>query len=96
MHIRVTPAQVKPDKRDEANAIMRDLFAAYRASGGFQGGYAASDESGEGMAVTLWDSEEAALAATERARAILARLGPLMEDGHPPRPPRAYPVTVQA
>jgi len=96
MYIRVTPAQVKPEKRDEADAVMRDLFAHYRQAGGFHGGYAASDAaSGEGMAVTLWDSAAAAETATALARAILARLAPLMADGRPPQPPRAYAVTVQ-
>jgi len=96
MHIRVTPARIRPDKRGEADAVMRDLFAAYREAGGFQGGYAASDpSSGEGLAVTLWDSEAAARAATAQARAILARLGSLMADGQPPPPPRAHEVTVQ-
>lgn len=96
MHIRVTPARITPDKRAEADAVMRDLFAHYRQAGGFQGGYAASDPaSGEGMAVTLWDSAAAAETATAQARAILARLAPLMADGQPPQPPRAHEVTVQ-
>jgi len=67
MHIRVTPGTMQPGKIQEANAIIEELFALYRQAGGFRGGYLGGDDrSGEGIVVTLWDSEEAALAAIER------------------------------
>ena len=97
MHIRVTPASVQPGKVQETVPIMRELFDRYRQSGGFRGGYLAADErSGEGMAVTLWDSEEAAQTATQGAGQTLAKLGPLMASGQTPVPPRAYEVLLHS
>ena len=96
MHIRVTPGHLHPDKMQEAVGIIQEAFVAYRQAGGFQQGYLAADEqSGEGMVVTLWDSEAAAQAATQQAGPILAKLGPLMVSGQTPVPPRAYEVLLQ-
>ena len=96
MHIRVTPGTMQPGKMPEATAVVEELFALYRQSAGFQGGYLGGDDrSGEGMVVTLWDSEAAALAAVEQHRAILAKLGPLTVTGQVPVPPRAYEVLLK-
>ena len=97
MHIRVTPGTMQPDKMAEATAVIRELFDLYRQSGGFQGGYLGGDEqSGEGVVVTLWDSEEAARTAVEQNRATMARLGPLSATGQVPVPPRAYEILLQS
>ena len=97
MHIRVTPGTMQPGKIQEANAVTAELFALYRQAGGFQGGYLGADEqTGEGVVVTLWDSEAAALAAIEQYRTIMAKLGPLMVTGQAPVPPRAYEVLLHS
>lgn len=97
MHIRVTPGSIQPGKVQEALAILRDIFDGYRQAGGFRHGYAAMDErSGEGMVVTLWDSAEAAQAATQQSGQTMAKLGPLMVSGQPPVPPRAYEVQLES
>ncbi len=96
MHIRVTPGQLHPGKTQEATAIMQEVFTAYRQAGGFQQGYlAGDDQSGEGVVVTLWDSEDAARTAVQQAGPVLAKLGPLMVSGQTPVPPRAYEVLLQ-
>jgi len=96
MHIRVTPGQIQPAKVQESLTVMRELFAAYREGVGFRQGYVAIDEgSGEGMVVTLWDSEERALAATRRTGPLLAKLGPLTVAGQTPVPPRAYEILLE-
>ena len=97
MYIRVTPGSMQPGKVREANAVIEELFALYRQAGGFQRGYLGADErTGEGMVVTLWDSEAAALAAIEQYRTITAKLGPLMATGQAPVPPRAYEVLLHS
>ncbi len=97
MHIRVTPGSMQPDKVQEALAVIGEMFAAYRQGEGFQHGYAAVDEqSGEGMVVTLWDSEQAAQAASQQARQLLTKLAPLMVSGQTPTIPRAYKVQLES
>lgn len=81
---------------DEATAVIDELFAAYRNSGGFRQGYLGADrQSGEGMVVTLWDSEEQALAANQQVGGILAKLAPLTVLGQTPVPARAFEVLTQ-
>jgi heme-degrading monooxygenase HmoA len=97
MHLRVTAAQFRPGKMQEGMTIMRELFAAYRQAGGFQKGYVAGDEQGgDGVAVTLWDSEEAAQAAVKQTTQTLAKLAPLMVSGQAPVPPSAHPVLLES
>jgi heme-degrading monooxygenase HmoA len=97
MRIRVTPGKMQPGKMGEANAIMREAFAAYGEAGGFLGGYVGGDDaSGDGYVVTLWESDEAARAGSERARPILARLAAVSADGAAPTPPPSFEVLVQA
>ncbi len=96
MHIRVTPGNIQPDKMQQAQAIVSEIFDGYRQARGFQHGYlAANQQTGEGMVVTLWDSEEAAQAATQQGSHTLAKLGPLMVSGQTPVPPRAYEVLLE-
>lgn len=96
MHIRVTPGSMQPGKVQEALAVIGEILDGYRQAGGFQHGYAAVDEqSGEGMVVTLWDSEEAAQAAAQQAGQALTKLAPLMVSGQTPPIPRAYKVQLE-
>lgn len=61
---------------------MRGAFAVYREAGNFISGDDGGDDAiGEGYVVTLWESDEAAVAAAERARPILARLAGATADG---------------
>ena len=97
MYIRVTPGTIQPGKVQEGVAVIREVFEVYRQAGGFQHGYFAGDQqTGEGMAVTLWDSEEAAQAATQQGSQTLAKLGPLMVSGQTPVPPRTYEVLLES
>ena len=64
MFARVSIIQVKSDKIDEATKIYREnVTPARKAQKGSRGGYLLTDrKTGKGMAITLWDSEEDAIA----------------------------------
>jgi heme-degrading monooxygenase HmoA len=68
MHARVTTVQGDPAKADEGIAGFRDgALPIVREAGGFKGALLLIDrETGKGIALTLWDSEEA-MKATEEA-----------------------------
>jgi len=64
MFARVTRIQVKSDKIDEAIKIYADrVTPARKAQKGSRKAYLLIDrKTGKGMAITLWDSEEVAIA----------------------------------
>ena len=64
MFARVTMFQTKSDKVDEAIKIYKESVSpARKLQKGSRGGYILTDrKTGKGMAITLWDSEEDAIA----------------------------------
>lgn len=57
--VRITTFSVPPGRRDEAIQLTRErLIPRMEAAEGFRGGYWLIDDGGDGIAVTLWDSEE--------------------------------------
>ena len=64
MFARVTMFQTKSDKIDEAIKIYGEsVTPARKAQKGARGGYLLTDrKTGKGMAISLWDSEEDAIA----------------------------------
>ena len=79
-------------------AVLRDMGGDPVPWGGEQvrGQDRRDNQTGEGIVVTLWDSEEAARTAVERNGATMAKLGPLTVTGQTPVPPRAYEVLLHS
>ena len=64
MFARVTTVQVDLNKFDETTGIFRDsVLPAAKTQKGYQGAYLLTDnKTGKGISITLWDSEEDAIA----------------------------------
>ena len=64
MFARVTTVQIKNNTLDETEKIYREsVIPAAKSQKGYQGTYLLADrKTGKGMAFTLWDSEEDAIA----------------------------------
>ena len=64
MYARLTIVQMKPDLLDETIKLYKDgVIPAAKSQKGFRGAYLLSDsKSGKGISITLWDSEEEAIA----------------------------------
>ncbi len=79
MFARVTATQGPPERTAEViRYVQEHIIPAARKERGFKGGYWLGDrKTGKGMALTLWESEEAerasqAMAAQTRAHAVAA------------------------
>jgi len=64
MFVRITRVQIKSNTLDETERIYREsVIPAAKSQKGYQGTYLLADrKTGKGMAFTLWDSEEDAIA----------------------------------
>ena len=64
MFARLTTTQVQADKIDEVLKIMEEsVIPAAKSQEGFRGLYSLADrKTGKGVTISLWDSEEAAIA----------------------------------
>jgi len=69
MFARLTIVQVKIDKQDECVKIFDEgVIPGAKSQKGFCGGYLLTDrETGKGISMTLWDSEEDAIANEQSA-----------------------------
>ena len=69
MFARVTTIQGTPDQAEEAiRMIQEQVIPAARQLPGFKGGYWLADRNtGKGIGITLWESEDAMRASGERA-----------------------------
>lgn len=67
MYARLTSAQIKKDKISEFTQIYNEsVVPAAKAQKGYRGSYVLVDhDTGKGMAITLWESKEDALANEE-------------------------------
>jgi heme-degrading monooxygenase HmoA len=64
MFARLTIVQAKPEKLDETTKIYEEsVIPAAKSQKGYKGGYLLVDrETGKGVSISLWDSEEDAVA----------------------------------
>lgn len=97
MYARVTEINVWPDKVDEAIEIYaKSVVPAAKAQKGFAGVYLLSDKpTGRGLAITLWESQEDALA-NEHNRYYQEQLIKFIEFFRSPPIREGYEVSVRA
>ena len=97
MYARVTTTRIQPGKIEEALGIARDSIApAAKKQRGFEGFLLLTDpQTGKGIAITLWETEED-LKASEEGGYYREQLGKLAEvlAGQPDR--EVYKVGVRA
>ena len=67
MFARVTVSQIKVDKVDETIKIVEEsVLSAAKSQKGYRGAYLFTDrKTGKGLMISLWDSEEDAVASEE-------------------------------
>lgn len=69
MHARVSTYSGTPDQMEEGIRNFEGLTEALRGLDGFDGAYLLTDPgSGKAITITLWSSEDAVQASTERAK----------------------------
>jgi heme-degrading monooxygenase HmoA len=97
MFARLTIVQVKVDKMDETIKIYEDsVVPAAKSQKGFQGTYLLTDRNtGKGIACTLWDSEEDAIA-NEQSGYYQEQVGKFKDLFTAPPVQEGYEVSVQA
>ena len=97
MYARLTIVQSKPDLIDEIAKIYEDsVIPAAKSQKGFRGAYLLSDsKSGKGVSITLWDSEEEAIA-NEKSGYYQDQVNIFKEYFTAPPVREGYEVSVQA
>ena len=97
MHARLTIVQIKPDLIDEIAKLYEDsVIPAAKSQKGFRGAYLLSDsKSGKGVSITLWDSEEEAIA-NEKSGYYQDQVNKFKEYFTAPPVREGYEVSVQA
>ena len=96
MFARVTTVQIKSNTLDETEKIYREsVIPAAKSQKGYQGTYLLADrKTGKGMAFTLWDSEEDAIA-NEQSGYYRAQLDKFKDVFAAPPIRQGYEVIVQ-
>ena len=96
MFVRIVKSRMKVDRLAEAGRIFRaTVFPLCRKQRGFKGGYFLSDpKTGETMAMTFWESEDAMLA-TEASRFFQEQLTRFVPFYVKPPIRESYEMTVQ-
>jgi len=97
MLARVTIVQVDLNKFDETIGIYRDsVIPAAKSQKGYRGAYLLTDrKTGKGISITLWDSEEDAIA-NEQSGYYQEQLGKFKDFFTAPPVREGYEVSVQA
>jgi len=97
MFARVTLVQVDLNKFDETIGIYRDsVIPAAKSQKGYRGAYLLTDrKTGKGISMTLWDSEEDAIA-NEQSGYYQEQLGKFKDFFTAPPVREGYEVSVQA
>jgi heme-degrading monooxygenase HmoA len=97
MFARLTIVQIKADKMDETIKTYEDsVVPAAKSQKGFQGTYLLTDRNtGKGIACTLWDSEEDAIA-NEQSGYYQEQIGKFKDVFTAPPVQEGYEVAVQA
>lgn len=96
MFARVTMVQVDLNKFDETIGIFRDsVIPAAKSQNGYQGSYLLTDrKTGKGISITLWDSEENAIA-NEQSGYYQEQLGKFKGFFTAPPVREGYEVSIQ-
>ena len=96
MFSRVTIVQTKEDKVDEAIKIYKDnVVPAAKSQKGYKGAYLLTDrETGKGISITIWDTEEDAVA-NEQSGYYQEQLGKFKDIFKAPPVREGYEVSVQ-
>ena len=97
MLARVTIVQVDLNKFDETIGIYRDsVIPAAKSQKGYRGAYLLTDrKTGKGISITLWDSEEDAIA-NEQSGYYQEQLGKFKDFFTAPPVREGYEVSIQA
>lgn len=97
MYARLTIVQMKPDLLDETVKLYEDdVIPAAKSQKGFRGAYLLSDsKSGKGVSITLWDSEEEAIA-NEKSGYYQDQVNKFKDYFTAPPVREGYEVSVQA
>jgi heme-degrading monooxygenase HmoA len=97
MFTRLTIVQIKVDRMDEIIKIYEEsIVPAAKSQKGFQGTYLLTDRNtGKGIACTLWDSEEDAIA-NEQSGYYQEQIGKVKDAFAAPPVQEGYEVSVQA
>ena len=97
MFARLTIVKVKVDKLDEARKLYEDgVIPAAKSQKGFRGAYLLTDrKTGKGISVTLWDSEQDAVAG-EQSGYYQEQVGKFKDFFTAPPVLEEYEVVVQA
>ncbi len=97
MFARLTIVQVKIDKLDETVKIFEEgVIPAAKSQKGYRGGYLLTDrKTGKGMSITLWDSEEDAIA-NEQSGYYQEQVGKFKDFFTAPPVREGYEVSLQA
>jgi len=97
MFARLTIVQVKSDKLDETIKIYQEsVIPAAKLQKGYRRGYLLTDrKTGKGVAITLWDSEEDAIA-NEQSGYYQEQVGKFKDFFTAPPVREGYEVSLQA
>ncbi len=95
MYARVTRFQMQMERREDASLITeQEITPGLRGEPGFKHLYVlVAPESGQGMVVTLWESQAAEEASRPTTGQRFARLGEILTG--PPQPSEVYEVTAE-
>ena len=96
MFARLTITQSKPDKFDEARKIFKEsIVPTAKSQKGYKGIYMLADrKAGKGVSISLWDSEEDAVA-NEQSGYYQEQVGKLKDFLTAPPVQEGYEVVVQ-
>jgi heme-degrading monooxygenase HmoA len=97
MFARLTIVQVKIDKLDETRKIYEEgVLPAAKSQKGYRGAYLLTDrKTGKGISITLWDSEEDAIA-SEQSGYYQAQVAKFKDFFTAPPVREGYEVSIQA
>jgi len=96
MFARLTITQLKVDKMDEAKELTKEsILPAAKSQKGFYGAYLLSDTKGKGVMITLWETEEDAVA-NEQSGYYQEQVGKIKDFLTAPPVREGYEVSLQA
>ncbi len=96
MFARLTITQLKVDKLDEAKELTKEsILPAAKSQKGFCGAYLLSDTKGKGVMITLWETEEDAVA-NEQSGYYQEQVGKIKDFLTAPPVREGYEVSLQA
>ncbi len=95
MFARITIVQLKEGKVDEAINIYKGTVVAAKSQKGYKGSYLLTDrDTGKGMSITIWDTEEDAVA-NEQSGYYQEQVGRFKDVFKAPPVREGYEVSVQ-